>query len=199
MNIFIMLGIIGANLIAIALIYQFIKKLPKMDKIIFIAACFGIAYALVSITYWISGFGIDSSINSAAKTFVTYLFVPVDLIILGPFLATKYNLWRQNKIKTREFAERVIKVLIVVIIILVCECFYFKSLQNNIVKVRDSLNETLENSDVNTEAESTNINEIQTNIIEDTNIVNETNTTENVNSEKLNSSNVQVHSNSEND
>ena len=59
MNIFIMLALLLANAIAIILIYQFVKKLPKMNKIIFIAASFAIVYLLVSIIYWISGFGID--------------------------------------------------------------------------------------------------------------------------------------------
>ena len=73
------------------LMYQFIKRLPKVEKTIFIGVSFAIAYLLVSIIYWISGVGIDKQINEAAKDFIIYTFVPVNIILLVPFIASKYN------------------------------------------------------------------------------------------------------------
>ena len=76
MEIFILLGITFANAVALLLVYQFVKRLTKMDKIIFIAACFAICYALVSITYWISGFGIDDEVYEfCSRSLVNPYFV----------------------------------------------------------------------------------------------------------------------------
>ncbi len=132
MNIFITLAILLANLVAIALVYQFIKKLPQMEKIIFIVISFAIVYVGVTISYWISGFGIDSQINEAAKSFVTYIFVPVNVIILIPFVAVKYNKWKQNEIDSLKLIKRVVIVAIVGIIILSIESVYFKQIKKNI-------------------------------------------------------------------
>ena len=139
MEMFIMLALILANAIAILLVYQFIKRLPKMDKIIFIAACFGVAYVLVSFVYWISGFGIDDAVNQAAKTFITYVFVPVNIILLAPFIATKYNKWRLKEIENEEFIKRVIVVGVIAVIILVIECFYFRNIKQNIMNVQENM------------------------------------------------------------
>lgn len=139
MEMFIMLALILANAIAILLVYQFIKRLPKMDKIIFIAASFGIAYVLVSFVYWISGFGIDDAVNQAAKTFITYVFVPVNIILLAPFIATKYNKWRTKEIENEEFIKRVIVVGIIAVVILVIECFYFRNIKQNIMNVQENM------------------------------------------------------------
>lgn len=164
MNIFIMLAIVVANLIAVLLVYQFIKKLPKTEKIIFIAISFAIIYVLVSIIYWISGFGIDSRINEAAKDFITFTFVPVNVILLVPFVATKYNKLRFKEIGKSEFIKRLIIVGIVGIVILIMECFYFKDMKNNIEILN---NDVLENNEEEQNTENTNIltNEIYTNEI----------------------------------
>lgn len=131
-NIFIILAILFANLISIALVYQFIKKLPKMEKIIFIVISFAIIYIGVTISYWISGLGIDNKLNEALKSYITYIFVPVNVIILIPFVARKYYKWKQNEINKLELIKRIIIVLIVGIIVLVVETVYFKKIKKNI-------------------------------------------------------------------
>ena len=54
MNIFMVLTILVINVIAVLLVYQFIKTLEKKEKIIFIAVTIAINYILVSIIYWLS-------------------------------------------------------------------------------------------------------------------------------------------------
>lgn len=140
MNIFIMLAIVATNAIAIALIYQFVKRLPKMDKLVFIAGSVAMIYVIVSIVYWISGFGIDQKVHEAAKSFITYTFVPVNVILLVPFVATKYNKLKNNEIGRDDFFKRLAIVGIVAVIILIVEYNYFKGMQLNMIQTIESRN-----------------------------------------------------------
>ncbi len=181
MNIFIMLALLLANAIAIILIYQFVKKLPKMNKIIFIAASFAIVYLLVSIIYWISGFGIEKNINEAAKDFIIFAFVPVNVIIFIPFIASKYNKLMLKKIQKEDLIKTVVIVSILAFIVLTIEGFYFKGMKKNIKQVNETLtkqtqkeekeqsdlstNETITNNVTSNEIITNNANEIRANII----------------------------------
>ena len=140
MNIFIMLAIVATNAIAIALIYQFVKKLPKMDKFVFIAGSIAIIYVVVSIVYWLSGFGIDEKVHEAAKSFITYTFVPVNVILLVPFVATKYRKLKNNEIGRDDFFKRLAIVSIAAVIILIVEYNYFKGMQLNMVRTLENRN-----------------------------------------------------------
>lgn len=136
MNIYIMLAILFVNAIAITLVYQFIKKLPKMEKIIFIGISFAIMYVAVSISYWISSFGIEENINETLKSFIIYIFVPVNVIILVPFVARKYYKWRKNEIDKESLIKRIIIVSIIGVIILAVETIYFKQIKKNIESLK---------------------------------------------------------------
>lgn len=139
MNIYIMLAILLANAIAITLIYQFVKGLPKMEKIIFIGVSFAIMYVLVSISYWVSGFGIKENINEALKNFIIYIFVPLNVIILIPFVARKYYRWRQNETDKESLIKRVIIVSIIGVIILAVQTIYFKQIKKNIEAMKPTI------------------------------------------------------------
>lgn len=176
-----MLALLLANAIAIILIYQFVKKLPKMNKIIFIAASFAIVYLLVSIIYWISGFGIEKNINEAAKDFIIFAFVPVNVIIFIPFIASKYNKLMLKKIQKEDLIKTVVIVSILAFIVLTIEGFYFKGMKKNIKQVNETLtkqtqkeekeqsdlstNETITNNVTSNEIITNNANEIRANII----------------------------------
>lgn len=161
MNIFIMLAILFVNAIAITLVYQFIKRLPKMEKIIFIGASFAIMYVLVSISYWISSFGIEETVNEALKSFIIYIFVPVNVIILIPFVARKYYKWRQNETDKESLIKRVIIVSIIGVIILAVQTIYFKQIKKNIeaMKPTISLEDELQNEIPSKSMENTLTNE----------------------------------------
>lgn len=139
MNIYITLAILFVNAIAITLVYQFIKKLPKMEKIIFIGISFAIMYVAVSISYWISSFGIEENVNEALKSFIIYIFVPVNVIILVPFVARKYYKWRQNEIDKESLIKRIIIVSIIGVIILSVETIYFKQIKKNIEEMKPTI------------------------------------------------------------
>lgn len=161
MNIFITLAILFVNAIAITLVYQFIKRLPKMEKIIFIGASFAIMYVLVSISYWISSFGIEETVNEALKSFIIYIFVPVNVIILIPFVARKYYKWRQNETDKESLIKRVIIVSIVGVIILAVQTIYFKQIKKNIEAMKPviSLQDELQNEIPSKSMENTLTNE----------------------------------------
>lgn len=170
MNILIILAIAIANIIAIALIYQFVKKMQVMEKTIFIAVSFAIIYILVSITYGISGIGIDSRINEAAKEFITFIFVPVNVIILVPFIASKYNKLKFGEISKEEFIKRLVVVGIVGIIILTIEGFYFKNVKENIKILNNTIQQNSTSNDENEQNLNSNdkidsVNQIETNTI----------------------------------
>ena len=161
MSIFLTLAIFVANAIAILLVYQFVKKLEQTDKVIFIAMSVAIIYIAVSLIYWISGFGIDKSVNEATKNFLTFLFVPVNVILLVPFVATKYTKYKAKKISKRDFAERLIKVVLVGIVLLTIECIYFKSIKKNIKIINENIqNVKSQTNTIDNEKTNTIVNEI---------------------------------------
>lgn len=169
MNVFIMLAIVIANIIAGLLVYQFIKRLPKTEKTIFIGVSFAIVYVLVSMIYWISGFGIDSRINEIAKDFIIFTFVPVNVIVLIPFIASKYNKLRFKETSKEEFIKRLIVVGVIAIIILTCQYFYFKKIKQNIRATEQSVE--LKGQEVVDKEEKIDRNDVYTNEV-DTSITN---------------------------
>lgn len=184
MNILLMLVILVINLIAVTIIYQFIKKQSKKDKIIFIAISFAIIYILVSITYWISGIGMDKKINAVAKDFITYIFVPINVIIFIPFVASKYNKLKIQKATSKEFTKTIINVSIAILIALVIECFYFKGMKQNISDLSMTMKNQLEQKNSTNKENVTN--EIITNNVNINDIENNTNNKQSENIQNTN-------------
>lgn len=164
MNIYLMIAILLANIIAIAIVYQFIKKLEKKEKLIFIAISVALMYILISIVYWFSGFGIDEKVHETSKSFVVYLFVPVNVILFIPYFASQYMKLKLKQIKIEKFANKLSTLLVLLIVVLVAEYFYFRNIQENIKTMNDTQNVT-QNTQVETQ------NEITSNEIENQNII----------------------------
>ena len=164
MNIYLMIAILLANIIAIAIVYQFIKKIEKKEKLIFIAISVALMYILISIVYWFSGFGIDEKVHETSKSFVVYLFVPVNVILFIPYFASQYMKLKLKQIKIEKFANKLSTLLVLLIVVLVAEYFYFRNIQENIKTMNDTQNVT-QNTQVETQ------NEITSNEIENQNII----------------------------
>lgn len=164
-----MIAIVLANTIAIGIIYQFIRKLPKKEILVFIAISFAIIYIAISIVYWISGFGIEESIHEGAKSYVIYLFVPVNVILFVPYLASQYRKLRQKQIKSRQLKNKCIIMAILLLLVLVLEYFYFNTMQKNMARIDHEMkqindiyeNEIQTNREIKQNTEMTN--EMQTN------------------------------------
>lgn len=159
MNLYLMIAIVFANIIAVAMVYQFIKKLPKKEILIFIAISFAIMYIAISIVYWLSGFGIEKNIHEGTKSFVTYLFVPVNVILFIPYLASQYSKLRQKQMKKGQLQRIAIVIGILLLLVLTLEYFYFGKMQKNIAKM-DKENKQINNY---VENETFEQNEIETN------------------------------------
>lgn len=177
-NLYLIIAILLANIISIGAVYQFIKKLEKKQKLLFIAISIAFMYVLISIVYWISGFGIEKAIHEASKNFILYLFVPVNVIIFVPYFASQYMKLRLKQIKVEKFANKLSILVVVLILVLIVEYFYFKNIQNNIKIVNDTRNEIentqLENEIVNDETVNDNAinNEVINNNILNNEVVN---------------------------
>ena len=72
------------------------------------------------------------------KKLITFTFVPVNAIIIMPFLAVSFRDWKDSRLKSRPFRNRCILLGIILLIILIIEFFYFKDIQNGILSILNS-------------------------------------------------------------
>lgn len=134
-NLYVMIAIVLANAIAVGIIYQAIKKLPKKEILIFIAISFASMYMAISAIYWLSGFGIEKEIHEGIKSVVTYLFVPINVLLFIPYLASQYSKLRQKQIKKGQLQKKAIGIGILLVLVLVLEYFCFSNLQKYIINI----------------------------------------------------------------
>ena len=137
MIVFIYTCILALNLIAVLLTYHFLgKEMDKKSKGIFIVVGIAIIYALVSFVYWMSTKNIDlGESGKAGQNLITFTFVPVNAIIILPFLANAYRLFQEEKLKSIPFRNRCIVLVVVLVILLIFEFFYFKDIQTGILNM----------------------------------------------------------------
>ena len=149
MDIWLIIATAVANIVALALTYQFIKKMPKREIIIFLAISVATMYILISIVYWISGFGIDSAVHEAMKNFVIYLFVPINVILFVPYFALQYRKFKNKQIKVQQLSKKLSTLVILLIVVLVVEYFYFVNIQKNVKNIGESkTNTTVQNEQI---------------------------------------------------
>lgn len=170
MNIYLIMAILLANIISILTVYQFIKKLEKKQILIFIAVSVAFMYILISMVYWISGFGIDETVHEASKNFVLYLFVPVNVILFVPYFAFQYMKVKQKQMKVELFAKKVSILFILLCMILVIEYFYFHRIQTNIKTIHENKSQVEEQNTIENQEEINN--EVQNNQIQNHTIEN---------------------------
>ena len=175
MNLFLIIAILVTNVIALTIIYQILKRLPKKEILIFLAASFTIIYILVSIVYWLSGIGVEPNVHAASKNMIIYIFVPVNLIFFVPYIAFQYRKLKDKKGNINDIANKFSIVVVLLILALIIEFFYFKNIQNNIKDISEKIvnneiaNEqkienTVSNVTVNVNVNDTVVNTISNNI-----------------------------------
>ena len=137
MILFIYLCILALNAVAIFLMYRFLgTNIEKKEKWIFIIVGIAFMYMLVSFVYWLSTKDIDLGTNSnLASNFITFTFVPVNGILILPFLASSYRYWKEGRLKPEKFRNRIILDVVILLVILVIEFFYFQDIQNGILSL----------------------------------------------------------------
>lgn len=137
MVIFIYLCILILNVVAVFMTYKFLgEDFEQKQKLTFIVVGIAIMYMLVSLIYWLSTKNIDlGTTNEMGKNFIVFTFVPINSMIVLPFLASSYKYFKQGRLKTQNFKNRIILIAIILIIVLVLEFFYFKDIQNSILSM----------------------------------------------------------------
>ena len=141
MLVFIYLCILLLNVVAILLTYHCLgKEMDKKSKGIFIVIGIAVIYLLVSFVYWVSTKDIDLGVNSdVGKNLITFTFVPVNAIIILPFLASSYRNLKDGKLKIEPFRNRCILLGVILFVALLIEFFYFKDIQNGILSILQSV------------------------------------------------------------
>lgn len=169
----ILLFIIILNIVSIVLMYYNLGNLSKKEKLIFIAAGTAIMYILTSIVYWISTRSIEiTEVSETGKDLIIFLFVPINGIIVLPLLAKSYNRNKIGSLKSNVLRNRGIVLGIVLVILLIIECSYFKNIQEQVVSLimeQQQTNEEQENLVTNETAGNT-----ITNTMEDIETMNQT-------------------------
>lgn len=137
MVIFIYLCILILNVVAVFMTYKFLGEgFEQKQKLTFIVVGIAIMYMLVSLIYWLSTKNIDlGTTNEMGKNFIVFTFVPINSMIVLPFLASSYKYFKQGRLKTQNFKNRIILIAVILIIVLVLEFFYFKDIQNSILSM----------------------------------------------------------------
>lgn len=165
---FIIFVIVVLNALCIFLMYKLLKDIEKKEKFIFIAVGVAIIYGITALVHWIGIQGLDEVYQDGiAKDLVTFLFVPINGLIVLPALASSYNSYKQNKLSASILGKRTMVLLIPLLIVLVLECVFIKNIQvatsnlyydNTTFKYKEYIQDTNMINDTN----STNITEENT-------------------------------------
>lgn len=150
MNIFLIIAILITNAFALMIVYQILKKIPKKEILIFMAASVTTVYILVSIVYALSGIGVEETVHESAKNMIIYLFVPVNVIVFVSYIAVQYRKLKDKEPDYKKIANKIAITIAIFIVALIAEFFYFKNIQNNIKTISNKATQnTTENTIVN--------------------------------------------------
>lgn len=171
---FITLFILIANIVAVTLLYRsFDKELDKNKKVFYTMLCFGSMYIVILIVYFLSSIGLSKDATENAKNMITFTFVPINLIILLPIMIRSFYKRKNKVISTQQLNTRTICILIVAVLLLVGEFFYFRDIQKGIIEiVEQKQNEQRNEIEQNTVEDNVENNLVENSDIEENNIKN---------------------------
>ncbi len=137
MLLFIYVCIFILNLVAILLTYRFLgNELEKKEKGIFIIVGIAVMYLLVTIVYWLSTKSINLGQSMGeGQNLITFAFVPVNSMLILPFLASSYKSLKMGNMEDIIFKRRTILLVVVLLVVLIFEFFYFKDIQTGILNL----------------------------------------------------------------
>ena len=137
--------ILLANVIAIVSTYfSFGKKLGKDKKMMYTMIAMGIIYIITLVVYFFSSIGIsNSNVTNGSRNIITFTFVPVNTIILVPFLIRSFEKAKNKEIKTAKLNQRVAIIAVIGIILIITEFFYFRNIQKNIIDYGSQVSNTV--------------------------------------------------------
>lgn len=137
MIIFIYLCILALNIVAILINYRFLgTEIDKKEKMIFIIIGIAIMYMTVSVVYGLSIKDTSQErLLEITKNYMIFTFVPVNAILVLPFLASSYKYLKAGKLKREVFRNRIILLAVILVVILIIEFFYFQDIQRGILSI----------------------------------------------------------------
>ena len=154
-NIIIFLFILVANVIAFLLIYNsFNKNVEKTKQLLYTMISMGIVYIVVLIIYFFSSIGLSKEVTSQAKEMITFSFVPVNSIIIIPFLIRSFNKRKNKEITTEQLNRRTIIMVIIAIALIIGEFFYFRNIEKGIIDIANEKQNIITNNVENNEEPS---------------------------------------------
>lgn len=124
------------NIVAIVLTYNSLSKIDKKERIIVVAVGIAVVYVLTSFVYWLSTKDIAiKEVSELGKNIITFLFVPINSIIVLPLMAKSYNKYKIGRLASDKLRNRGIVLGIILLIVLIIECSYFKDIQNGVIRL----------------------------------------------------------------
>lgn len=122
------------NIVAIGLTYNCLSKIDKKERIIAVAVGVAVIYALTSFVYWLSTKDIAiKEVSELGKNIITFLFVPINSITVLPLMAKSYNKYKIGRLALDKLRNRGIVLGVILLIVLIIECSYFKDIQNGVI------------------------------------------------------------------
>ena len=181
----ILIFIIILNIVSIVLMYYTLADIEKKEKLIFIAAGTAIMYMLTSIVYWISTRNIEmTQVSETGKDLIVFLFVPINGIIVLPLFAKSYYKFTAGTLDGKFLRNRGVILAVILLIILIIECMYFKNIQEQVVNL------IMERQNTTQEQESNITNQTEGNTLEDIENITENNQIVNNDIQEVQSENV---------
>lgn len=168
-KLFILLFILVANIVSILLIYHsFDKNIEKTKRLLYTMIAMGVVYIIVLIVYFFSSIEIDKRIATQAKQTIVFTFVPVNSIIVIPFMLRSFNKRKDREITGEQLNKRAVVMFIIAVVIVVSEFFYFRNIEKGIGRIIEqqgaaneaSTNSAVTNSVLNTENKTNSITNI---------------------------------------
>ena len=152
-KLFILLFILVANIVSILLIYHSLdKNIEKTKRLLYTMIAMGVVYIIVLIVYFFSSIGIDKRIATQAKQTIVFTFVPVNSIIVIPFMLRSFNKRKDREITGEQLNKRAVVMFIIAVVIVVSEFFYFRNIEKGIGRIieqqeaaSNTVNTTVEN------------------------------------------------------
>ena len=132
----IVLFILILNVVSILLMYKCLGIESKKEKLIFVIMGTALMYILTSIIYWISTNDIQmTEVSERGKDLIIFLFVPINAILTLPLFAKSFSKFRDGRIDGKILRNRGVLLIILLAIILIFECIYFKNIQQQVVNM----------------------------------------------------------------
>ena len=188
MNLFIILLILIANVVAYFLIFHSLGKEMESDKRIKTALIIiGAMYLITLVIYYLSGIGIGKFEKSESfRNYLMMAFVPVNLIIIVPYSIHSFMKTKKGKLNKKILNQRLLVIEIIALLILIIEFFYFRSAQKNMKKMAEEAQNATKNQETVEKNEEKNNNEINNTEINNNEINNNTISNNTINNNETN-------------